>query len=132
MFLSSLLRNYIIYVNWLRRYLRGPSESWKFSIFETDELRRARPIVFDNRPVEDDFEFRLVTEILFLSSGSSADIRGPLNDGDSSNLSSASFWISDIVEDLCGGVIDEGTWFAWRLTLRLFHVLEWSFSANND
>jgi len=73
------------------RYLRGPSESWKFSIFETEELRRARPIVFDNRPVEEDFEFRLVTEILFLNSGSRADIRGPLSDGDSSNLSSASF-----------------------------------------
>ena len=88
--------------------LRGPSESWKFSIFDTDELLLVRPVIPDNRLVDDDFELRLVTDIRFLSSGSSADIRGPLNAGDSSNLSSASSRCSDIVEDLCGGVEDTG------------------------
>ena len=65
-------------------------------------------MVFDNRPVEDDFEFRLVTDILFLNSGSRADIRGPLNDGDSSNLSSASSGTSYILDDLSGGVMVDG------------------------
>ena len=89
-------------------YLRGPSERWKFSSFDTEELRRARPRVFDNRPVEEFFEFRLVTDILFLNSGSRADIRGPFNDGDSSNLSSASSRTSDILEDLSVGVMADG------------------------
>ena len=65
-------------------------------------------MVFDNRPVEEDFEFRLVTDILFLNSGSRADIRGPLNDGDSSNLSSASSGTSYILDDLSGGVMVDG------------------------